>query len=721
MGTLHHVMHTGARPIGVHEFMDALRATCTPRFPHTRGTHHRRVGVAVSGGVDSMALAFLCSQVRKQDADFKIADNPVSGFRGMVIDHGLREGSREEGLAVCRTLENMGFFHDLLQLNWFGALGDYNHPKDLPNVESVARTLRYRKFGFNCAYRQIATLLLAHHEDDQYETVLMRLLQGHGSRGLRGMRKANAIPECEGMMGADQSGWIDDQLRQYPFYNTKPTRKERKYMHRALRSDITDLVDEAEWLDDSTAELPDVDVEDFYLRRDFVPIEPRDIDVEDGGVTVFRPLLEFSKDRLIATCLENKVPWWEDATNKDPTLTMRNAVRHMYKGYTLPKALQKPSILALARRCEQKAQAREAEANRLLSRTIIHDFEPHTGTVTVQFPKFAPRIAGRDSRSPSRRRARLLKLRQIAAILMRKILSLISPESQQPALTTLENHVYRLFPSLADPRDATTADPPKAFIISGVYLIPVKSSAGSVSGESKTADAQLSWYLSRAPYPSTQPLPRARTPYWASQRIHRGIWRLSPRMAWTLWDGRYWMHIEHRLPCRLIIQPFLPEHAKPFREALPPEERARLATFLKRYAPGKVRYTIPAIYLEEPLDLANPQLRPGYPNPISPEESMHPRVPDTSKMQLIALPSLDIHVPRFGDVVWYEIRYKRADRDTLQTAGTFHRGSYVPPITCALRKCAVRPRRGRGISRVKAGGMGLRMMREQRRWQRGDT
>ncbi|KAI2620126.1 adenine nucleotide alpha hydrolases-like protein [Hypomontagnella submonticulosa] len=704
MGTLHHVLHTGALPISVHEFMDALRATCTPRFPHTRGTQHRRVGLAISGGVDSMALAFLCSQIRKNDPDFKISDNPVSGFRGMVIEHGLREGSRKEALAVCEVLNAMGFYDDMLPLNWSGMLGDYSHPKDLPNVESVARTLRYRKLGYTCAYRNIATLLLAHHEDDQYETVLMRLLQGHGSRGLRGMRKANAIPECEGLIGADQSGWVDDQLRQYPFYNTKPTRRERRTMHRTLRSDIIRLVDEVEPREDHTAEPPDMDVEEFYLQRHFGSGEPREIDVEDGGVTVYRPLLEFSKDRLIATCLENNVPWWEDATNKDPTLTMRNAVRHMYKGYTLPKALQKPAILALSRRCEQRAQALEAEANRLLSRTIIHDFEPHAGTVTVQFPRFAPRIPKRDSRSPSRRRARFLKQRQIAAILMRKILSLVSPESQQPPLATLENHVSRLLPSLTASRDAATFSPPKAFSISGVHLVPVESSAGSAPGKSKTTDPQLSWYLSRAPYPSMQPLPRVRTPYWAAERTHKGYWRKSPRMTWTLWDGRYWIHIEHRLPRRLIVQPFLPEHAKPFREALPPADRARLATFLKRYAPGKVRYTLPAIYLEEPLDLADPQARPNYPNPVSPEVSLHPKVPDVAKMQLVALPSLDIHVPHFGDSAWYEIRYKRADRDTLQTAGTFHRGSFVPPVSRMARRRVGGPGRGRrSVSRIVRG------------------
>ncbi|KAI0843742.1 adenine nucleotide alpha hydrolases-like protein [Hypoxylon sp. FL0890] len=703
MGTLHHVMHTGARPIGLLEFMDAIHATCKPRFPLARGIQHRRVAIAVSGGVDSMALAFLCSKIRRHNPNFKISDNPVSGFFGLVIDHGLRQGSEAESFAVREALGEMGIMAGVLPLSWSKVLSEYNHsihPKDLPNLESVARTLRYQKLGFTCAWRNIVSLLLAHHEDDQYETVLMRLLQGHGSRGLRGMRKAQDIPECEGIFGANQSGYIDDQMRLFPFYKMTPSHRERRKMLREFRSDISRLMADPE-LNDSAPELIDIDLEGFYQSERFISSEPNMMDAEDGGVTVYRPLLEFSKDRLIATCLENNVPWWEDETNKDPTLTMRNAVRHLYKGYSLPKALQKPSILALSKRCERRVQAQEAEARRLLSQTIIYEFEPHAGTVTVQFPMLERRLARRDSLSPLRRKVRLLKQREIAAILMRKILALVSPESQPPVLTMLENHVSRLFPSLALSEEVAAVNPPKAFSVSGVFLVPVlnsrsTSTSGKTTGQQRRQ--QLSWYLSRTPYPSNLPLPRVRIPYWATKN-RKGAWRISPPMPWALWDGRYWIHIEHRLPYRLVVQPFLLEHAKPFRELLTPDDKNRLAAILKRYAPGKVRYTLPAIYLEEHLDLDNVVPRPNYPYPGRTnrgedggegkwEVSSHPKVLDNSKMKLVALPTLDIQIPGLEEWAWYEIRYRKVDRDTLRVAGSFHRGPFVAPR--AVKKRAMR-------------------------------
>ncbi|KAI2617401.1 adenine nucleotide alpha hydrolases-like protein [Hypoxylon sp. NC1633] len=762
MGLLHHVLHTGARPIGVSEFMDAVRAICPPRFPQARGTLHRRVAIAVSGGVDSMALAFLCSGIRRINPDFMFADNPVSGFRGIVVDHGLRPGSREEGLAVCNVLQDMGFFAELATLNWTRALADtnYAHPKDLPNFESVARTLRYRRIGWICAYRRIATLLLAHHEDDQYETVFMRLMQGHGSRGLRGMRKANAIPECGGVFGADWSGFVDDQNRKGAYYNTRPSRKQRRHMQRELRSSFHDLMAK-EGIDESAAtEDFDVDLEEFYKDSQAGSFQPDPIEIEDGGVTAYRPLLEFSKDRLIATCLENKVPWWEDATNKDQTITMRNAVRHMYKGYSLPKALQKPAILELSNRCERRVQSQEAEANRLLAQTTIHGFEPLSGTVTVQFPKYESHLARRDARSRLRREARFSKRREVAAIVIRKILTLVSPDSHPPLLTTLENFVSRLFPSLAGPSESATISPPKAFTVAGVHLVPIQSAPNpnptSSSGyypestcpsASDTATGQqLTWYLSRAPYPSQTsiPLPRVRTPYWATRRTRKGVWRMSPRMRWALWDGRYWLHVEHRLPYRLVVQPFLREHAKPFREQLEPEDRKRLAAWLKRYAPGKVRYTLPGIYLEEKLDLNDVRPRKDYPYPLgagegaggvagvggdgdvntsgleedgnwnrgeknqqdrTPEEgpdpaSLHPKVLDVSKMQLLALPTLGIDVPRLEEWLSYEIRYRRMDRETLSTAGTFNRGSFAAS-RAAKRSGVMRGARSTGRGRAR--------------------
>ncbi|KAK7747015.1 hypothetical protein SLS62_009272 [Diatrype stigma] len=733
MSVLPYVFHAAARPISVAEFADAVRATCPPRFPKARGIRPRHVGLAVSGGVDSMALAYLCAQLRREHPTIKISDNPVSTFRGIVVDHGLRAGSSEEARAVVAALQAMRIHSSVWTLNWGSEmLGGDGHPKDLPNLESAGRRLRYQRLGFVCSRDKMASLFLAHQEDDQYETVLMRLLQGHGSRGLRGMKKASDIPECEGIHGAYQSGYVDDQKQNYPFYSYSMRKRELKSLRQELRSSSSRQMPTEELLEvmarelergSTAAESGDHD----YGLEELGPLNPvkslggKNVEVEDGGVTVYRPFLEFSKDRLIATCLENKVTWWEDQTNHDASLTLRNAVRHLYKGHDLPKALQRPAILDLSRRCDRRAKAQEAAAHRLLSRAVIHEFAPNAGTAVVQFPHIKPPASKRETRSPQRRKARLSQQREIAGILIQKILALVSPEPQTPPLANLQNVIPRLFPSLASFSEAALATPAKAFNIAGVHLIPIESPKNPRPGEPSASAAAprgqplTSWYLSRTPYPSNLPLPRFRSPFSPIQSDESGDIQQSPWtkwLKWKLWDNRFWIRWTHRLPCRVFVQPFAKEHARPLRERLAPHDRARLAALLKRHAPGKVRYTLPAIYLERDLDLEDPYAGLS-PDPAAPYPS---GVPDIADMKLLALPTLGVRIPELDRWLEYQVRYRRVDRGTLETVGSFRRGPFVP-AAAAKAKAKAKAKAGDSVPRQM--GYGAKHRGRASAWRRG--
>lgn len=58
-------------------------------------------GLAVSGGVDSMALATLCSRLRDEQCVEALS------FTAFIVDHGLRSGSDEEALKVAKHLEQL--------------------------------------------------------------------------------------------------------------------------------------------------------------------------------------------------------------------------------------------------------------------------------------------------------------------------------------------------------------------------------------------------------------------------------------------------------------------------------------------------------------------------------------------------------------------------------------------------------------------------------------
>jgi tRNA(Ile)-lysidine synthase len=652
-----------------------------------------------------MALAYLCSRVRRIDTWLKLADNPVKYFVANIVDHRLRPDSASEALAVAKFLRNrLEMACEIHTVRWDRELGAGvdTSPEALskmPNIESLARRMRYRLLGRYCRQTQINSLLLAHHEDDQYETVLMRLMTGHGTRGLRGIRPATDIPECADMHGVYQSGFLDDLKRVNPMYSMGITRRERKYLKHALRTEIDPAVMAQEMYDglyeDGKGRHPYLygylDSRRTKRRTVAPPLEP--MDIEEGGVHIYRPLLGFSKERLIATCLHNDIPWFEDATNKDPTLTMRNAVRYLVKEHELPVALRKPAILELAERCRERVADEDAQAERLLSRVIMHDFEPNAGSLLVQLPEMRMPAVPRRS-SPLRREKKREQYTRIATILVQKLLALVTPEQHITPLKDLSWVADRLFPSLS----GTTTEEPKAFTICGIHFVPVPG-------------ASLKWYLSRAPHASLQPRP--------VMQIHKQVytrrWRTTPHKwvfsrwsNWALYDNRFWVSLRCRMPFDVTVAPFEAEHAKAFRETMGPQAREMLDAALRKHAPGKVRYTLPAIYVrgdigalirgeddwkihdvimegrdmernyEESVELGDGHRvwtdRQKITRCKPPLLRRHAWTRDEmkkildEKVRLVALPTLGIGIPGIESWVEWSFRYRKVELETLALA-----------------------------------------------------
>jgi tRNA(Ile)-lysidine synthase len=128
-----------------------------------------RLGVAVSGGADSMALVLLAHDWASRRGGAVLA---------LTVDHGLRsESSGEADVTLTRL----------------GALGIQGRKlivTDLvrgPALAERAREARYRLLLRACAAEGIPHLLLGHHRGDQVETVMMRALSSSAARGLAGM------------------------------------------------------------------------------------------------------------------------------------------------------------------------------------------------------------------------------------------------------------------------------------------------------------------------------------------------------------------------------------------------------------------------------------------------------------------------------------------------------------------------------------------------------
>jgi len=676
-----------------------------------------------------MALVYLCDQLARHGKNLSISDNRLGKFCPIIVDHQLREGSDKEAKKVDAVIRQKTSLAPLIYtIQWREALWPKRDPLELPNVETLARQYRYHRLGMACKGRFIASLLLAHHEDDQYETVLMKLLMGHGYRGLRGMRPANDIPACYNYYGVYQSGYIDDQLSRNPQWISAPTRRQLKAAKANLWTDPSVIAKEMEVGVRANVDFDFLEDYEGIARgqRQVPSLAP--LPTEDGGVMMYRPLLQFSKDRLIATCLEGGMPWFEDHTNADPTFTLRNAIRYMAKNHQLPVALQKPAILQLSERCKARVAREEAEADRLFAHICIRDFESGMGTAVVQARPFVfPRTPRRSSPSTFRQRRRREHYRLIAAIMIRRLLGLVSPERELPLMSQMDYLVSLMFPGLDDPVKPEAPYPPKAYTIAGVHFIPL------------VGDYPFRWLLSRAPYPTN--LPRPEVQFFGSSFRKRyncnpDRWTYREWERWALYDGRYWVRTRTRLPYTLSVAPFDPEHLKPFREALKSDhDRAALSLMLKRYAPAKVRWTLPAIYstadfgdlLEggnywpetlpeeeklEPLRRGNWGIKDNFRHEFGQMERLkweNERI-KVGKRRLLALPTLGFQLPGLENWLDCEFRYRKVDDKMLEACGAGVGTASLKPNLGEGRA------RGRGLGRE---GIGKRISPKPRRTRTG--
>jgi tRNA(Ile)-lysidine synthase len=127
------------------------------------------IAIAVSGGADSMALAALGASW---------AQARGGAARAFIVDHGLRPESSAEAQTVAERCRAMGLAADILV--WTG-------PKPRRGIQAAARQARYDLLATACHRARSLHLLVAHHRDDQAETVALRAERASASGGLAGM------------------------------------------------------------------------------------------------------------------------------------------------------------------------------------------------------------------------------------------------------------------------------------------------------------------------------------------------------------------------------------------------------------------------------------------------------------------------------------------------------------------------------------------------------
>ena len=176
--------------------------------------------VAVSGGPDSLALAFLAriySIEKKLRAKF------------YIVDHQLRPESTKEAKKVKECLKKIFVKAEIL--TWTGK-------KKLKNIQSNARSARYKLLFQKSEKSRISNILVGHHQDDLFENFFIRMTRGSGLKGLISFDKKTKIEDkniLRPLLDQKKSDLVFISKFVFNFYVNDPTNNIEKYQRIKIR------------------------------------------------------------------------------------------------------------------------------------------------------------------------------------------------------------------------------------------------------------------------------------------------------------------------------------------------------------------------------------------------------------------------------------------------------------------------------------------------------
>jgi tRNA(Ile)-lysidine synthase len=213
-------------------FLDKLRKTLREHHLIERGD---TVVVAVSGGADSVALLMGLFMLTEE-----------FGYRLVVchVDHGLRgEESRQDAEFVKELANRLGLPFELGEFQVAEIAQGTGQ-----SIQVAAREVRYGFFERVMRAYDANKLAVAHHADDQAETILMRILRGTSASGLSGME----------WMRKWKHGWIIRPMlhiwrheietfckEQHISYRTDSSNLSTKYLRNKIRLELIPLIERA--------------------------------------------------------------------------------------------------------------------------------------------------------------------------------------------------------------------------------------------------------------------------------------------------------------------------------------------------------------------------------------------------------------------------------------------------------------------------------------------
>jgi len=182
--------------------------------------------VGVSGGPDSLALAFL-AKIYSIEKNLKV--------KFFIVDHKLRSESTKEAKYVKKLLKKFSINVEIL--TWYGK-------KPTSNIQSLARKKRYELLISRCKNLKIKNILIAHHQDDLFENFFIRILRGSGLKGLISLdkkSKTNNINILRPLLEFKKEDLLFVSKYVFNFYLNDPSNNDDKFQRIRIRNLLSKL------------------------------------------------------------------------------------------------------------------------------------------------------------------------------------------------------------------------------------------------------------------------------------------------------------------------------------------------------------------------------------------------------------------------------------------------------------------------------------------------
>ena len=182
--------------------------------------------VAVSGGPDSLALAFL---TKVYSVKYKLR------CRYFIVDHKLRRESTNEAKKVKKVLKSFDIKAEILT---------WNGKKPTKNIQSLARKKRYELLFSKCKKLKLQNLVTGHHLDDLFENFFIRMIRGSGLKGLVSLEKKTkffSINLIRPLLDFEKKDLEFISNHVFNFFVNDPSNEDNKFQRIKIRNIISEF------------------------------------------------------------------------------------------------------------------------------------------------------------------------------------------------------------------------------------------------------------------------------------------------------------------------------------------------------------------------------------------------------------------------------------------------------------------------------------------------